>query len=376
MLPVAPYLLAVLLATSPEEESLCPPPEVASCSWEVSGDYLFWYLRKMPVPPLVTGGPAGGTGVIGDDATSTVIDDRLTTRHQRFIGLRFDIETWVPDRSLGFQVDAFFLERDSSHRSFPYGSVPTLAIPFVDAETGRPGARIVNGIDPLRGPLLGSLRVYSREELFGQEANVLFPWLRCDRGHLVVVAGTRFLQLRERLDLTSTSRDLPTQSVLYGLEDHFSVFNKFFGLQLGLEGEYRAGGLYADGKATVALGVDDQIFRAKGTAIYHDPNGRLQVPFGLFALPSNIGTHERAAFDVVGEVKGRIGYEFTANVRAHVGYSFLFWANPVRAGDQLGPVNRSQVRPGGLVGPALPDVPWNTEVFWAHGANVGVEIKW
>jgi hypothetical protein len=355
---------------------LCPPEPEAHCSWEFGAEYLWWYLRKMPIPPLVTAGPAGGTGIIGEDGTRVLQDDSLTSRHQRFVGVRGEVDVWLPDHSVGFQVNAFFLERDSSQTTYPYGALPTLAIPFINAQTGQPGARIVEGMDPLRGQLVGGMVVYSREEFFGQEANFLIPWLHCDQGDLVIVAGGRFLQLRERLDLTSTSRDAATQSVLYGLTDHFTTDDKFFGLQGGLQGEYRLGGFFVDGKATVALGADDQQLRIKGSMIYAAPGVRTELPFGLFALPSNIGSHERGAFDVVTEEKVNVGYEFCSHARVYIGYSFLAWYNPVRAGNQIEPVNRSQLLPGGPQGPFEPGVPWRTEVFWAHGADVGLEFRW
>jgi hypothetical protein len=376
MMPVAPYLLALLIPAAPVDGDLCQPDQPPTCSWEFQGDYLWWYLRKMGVPPLVTAAPAGETGILGEADTEVLRSDRLTTRHQRFVGVRVEADGWLPERELGFQVNAFFLERDSSQFTVPYGAVPTLAIPYVDAQTGQPAARIVSGIDPVRGDLIGGMVVYSRSELFGQDANFLIPCWHDESGELLLVAGARFLQLRERLDLTSTSRDVATGSVLYGLEDHLSTFNKFFGAQVGFQGEYRLAGFFVDGKATVALGVDDQTLRLKGATIFNDPTVRTEQPYGLFVLPSNRGSHERGAFDVVTEVKLNVGYEFGPHLRAHLGYSFVAWCNPVRPGDQIQPVNLSQVQPGGLQGPALPDIPWRTEVFWAHGANAGFEIRW
>ena len=48
----------------------------------------------------------------------------------------------------------------------------------------------------------------------------------------------------------------------------------------------------------------------------------------------------------------------------------------VRPGDQITAVNLSQVAPGGLVGALEPHVPWKTDLFWVHGGNIGVEIRW
>jgi hypothetical protein len=49
---------------------------------------------------------------------------------------------------------------------------------------------------------------------------------------------------------------------------------------------------------------------------------------------------------------------------------------PVRPGDQIQPVNLSQVAPGGLVGPLAPTIPFRTDSMWAHGAHAGLELRW
>jgi len=374
MLPLVLCLLTVP-AQSVEDAPFCPPEEPAGCSWDFRGDYLHWYLRKMDTPPLMVTAPPGESGDLDDPDSTVIRGGRLTSRHQRYIGMRWNLDVWAADRSVAIQLNAFFLERDSSHFTARQGSVHTLAIPYVDAVTGANESRVIHGVDPVLGRLWGGMRVYSRTELFGQEGNALIPWCEGDAGYLYLVAGGRFLQLRERLDLTSTSRVEPDRTTVYGLEDHLSLFNRFYGAQVGLQGELRHGGWFVDAKGTVALGVDTQQLRSKGFSVYHAPGVRTTAGHGLFVLPSNTGEYERAVFDVVTEVRLDVGYEWKC-WRLYLGYSFLTWANPARPGDQIGPVNLSQVRPSGLVGPALPDVPWETDFFWAHGANIGLELRW
>ena len=53
---------------------------------------------------------------------------------------------------------------------------------------------------------------------------------------LLALLGGRFLQMRERLDLTGTSKVLPVESTLYGVTDQFNTFDKFYGAQVGLLG--------------------------------------------------------------------------------------------------------------------------------------------
>jgi hypothetical protein len=93
-------------------------------------------------------------------------------------------------------------------------------------------------------------------------------------------------------------------------------------------------------------------------------------------LPSNSGAFERADFDTVWEAKLSLKYEWRRWLVVHAGYGLMIWTNPVRPGDQVTPVNLSQVAPGGLVGPLEPHIPWKTDLFWVHGGNVGLEIRW
>src|SRR5207248_3152805 len=59
-------------------------------------DFLYWYLTKLRVPPLVTTGPAGSQAVIGDPGTEILRGGgRLTSRHDRYVGERLGGEWWL-----------------------------------------------------------------------------------------------------------------------------------------------------------------------------------------------------------------------------------------------------------------------------------------
>jgi hypothetical protein len=383
---VALFLFAIVAGSAPAQELIEPGSKLADCQptvapegdygWELHVDYLYWFLNRLRVPPLVAVGPAGSSGRPGDPGVDVLNDDRLTSRHTRYVGVRPEVDWWADsEHNIGFQAAAFFLERDSTYLTIPWNSFPTLAIPYIDARNGSVQARIVAGHDPNVGDLSGSTVLYSRMEFFGQEANALFRCLGGDDFDLHWLAGGRFLQLRERLDLTSSSKILPAESTVIGLEDHFSTFNKFYGGQFGLTGEYRCGRLFVDGKAAVALGVSDQMVRLKGNSTFHVPGDLQAQQYGLLVLPSNSGEYERCVFDVVTELQINVGIEVTSWLRIHVGYSLITWQGTARPGDQIEPVNLSQVRPG-LTGPAQPMMPWREDLFWAHGVNVGIECRW
>ncbi len=340
-------------------------------------DYLYWWLNRLKTPPLLTSGPAGSSAIIGDPGTTILRGgDRITSRHDRYIGVRGGFDWWFgADRIWGVELDAFFMERDSTHFTVLPGQVPVLGLPYVD-QFGQNRSFVVSGYNSELGSLLGSTRVYSRMELFGQEGNLLLNLVRSPQREWNLFAGFRALQLRERLDLTSSASVLPEMSTVIGLEDHFQTFNKFYGGQIGGSGTFRFGRWSLEGRAAVALGGNDQEIRNKGEFIYHTPQARQVAPYGLYVLPSNSGEFDRVSFDVVTEVRLKIACELTRWLKVEAGYSLLTWVGPVRPGDQVVPINRTQVQAGGLQGPLQPLPQFSEDFFWAHGLNFGVEVRW
>jgi hypothetical protein len=360
--------------TAAQEESttrfgfLAPfrPVATPSDKCEFRVEYLTWYLSRLPVPPLAT---TGGTGVVGDPGTVILRGGELESRHDRYIGVRTGGEYWfgAGDR-FGIDGAVTILERDSSNITYPYGSYPLLARPYVDAATSQPRAEIIAGHDPARGDLTGSINVYSRIEFFTEDVNAAVRLVRSPDAHINLLAGARFIQMRERLDVTATSRVLPAQAVLYGEADHFQTFDRFYGGQVGWSGDLRFGRFTLDGKGTLAIGGDDQIIAAKGDRVFHTPAGRQTSDVGLLVQQSNTGTFERGQFDFVTEWCVNLGYRWTDHVRTRVGYTLLTWNNSVRPGDQIDALD--------LTSGTRPRIPFRTSFFWAQGLNLGLEANW
>lgn len=379
---LTPAIAQTLPATDPALPS-SPPTAEEEGQWGSRGnlevDYVYWFLRRMYAPALLTTGPTGSAGILGAPDTTIVHgNDRLHSRHgDRYIGVRLRGDWWLDDaQSFGLTGSAFFLERDSSNITYRQYTLTPLARPYTDATDGSQKSLIVAGVVPGIGELSGGFNAYSRVELFGQDLNALFALRTGDNYRLNGLLGGRFLQMRERLDLTGTSRLLPEENILFGLTDHIHTFDKFFGAQAGVTGEWRMGNFSIGGKATVALGIDAQEIKSKGDRVLHTPLERVTQPYGLYVLPSNSGEFQRAAFDVVTEVSFNLGWDLTRWLSLRVGYGLITWNNPVRPGEQIQPVNLTQVSPAGLSGPALPAIPFKEDFFWAHGGSVGLEVRW
>jgi len=339
-------------------------------------DYAHWFLDELPVPPLVTTGPLGSQAVVGEPGTEILRGGSLTSRHVRYTGVRLVGDWWLRRGSpLGVHWSATLLERNSSNITFRPNTITPLARPYRD-ENGAWQSFIIAGDSPPFGPLSGSINVYSRMEIFQEDVNLKLRLNRSASSSLDLLAGGRFIQLRERLDLTSASRVLPAETTLIGTADHIQTFDKFYGGQLGLLGEWRRGRWAVTGKGTIAVGATQQEIRTKGDRVLHTPQARTTEDYGLFVLPSNTGAFDRTVADLVTEWDVSLRWAMTSRFRWRAGYTLLTWNNPVRPGDQIEPLNLSQVTPGGLVGPLTPTVPFREDFFWAQGFHLGFEARW
>src|SRR5262249_42963212 len=139
------------------------------------------------------------------------------------------------------------------------------------------------------------------------------------------------------------------------IRETFGTHNNFYGGQLGLDWEYRRGRWTFDVLGKVALGDSHEVVIINGATATTVPGEPTTVqPFGFFALPTNIGRFTRDEFAVVPEVGVKLGYQITPHIKFTVGYTFLYWSDVVRPGDQFDRVlNLSQIG-GPLVGPARP----------------------
>jgi hypothetical protein len=342
------------------------PPACPCGHWSVTGEYLMWFLREGRVPPLLTTSSYFSGGRLGEPDTRILYgDDRLETRHgDRFFGGRITLGWVNAAETFGVEGRAFFLERDSTYFKATSDGSNLLARPYFTAD-GTSTSAVIAG-PTILGPADGGFVGYSRVELFGEEGNAVVPLASGGAVCCDLLFGTRFLQMRDRLDLTDTGHLLPARTVLFGLEDHWHTHDAFYGGQVGLRGRATWGNWFVDVRATAALGGDDQQVKAFGDRTYQTPLQRTVLPFGLFVQPGNSGTFERGRVDFVSETSGSLGYRLGHHAAVLVGYTFLYWNNPVRAGDQADLV----------VDPKKTTVPFKTDAFWAQGLNVGLDLRW
>jgi hypothetical protein len=360
----------------------CAPPGHV---W-VRGEYLLWWTKSSPLPPLVTtslpGTPVGGAGVLGAFGTSVLFGGENVSDNPRSGG-RVTAGGWLNDaQALGVEGYLFGLEGASNHFSAASTGNPILARPFFNAQTGAPDAVLIAFPGVVKG---GANVALSSTDLVGAgvdlRANACCGCsdLCCGCCYRVdVLGGYRFLHLHEGLGLSETEVATgPKAPAPVGtridLSDAFGTSNQFHGAELGAEAELRHRRWCVDVLGKVALGGTGEDIAINGTTSI---KGGPPVPGGFLALPTNSGTFHRSSFAVVPEVGLDVGYQLTDHLRVFAGYTFIYWSKVARPGDQIDlALNPSQLPPGHLTGlprPAL--VPHDTD-FWLQGIDFGGELR-
>jgi hypothetical protein len=381
----------------PEPDDENTPPNYV---W-FTAEYLFWTIKGGPLPvPLATTGSAFDLvpGAIGQPGTRVVIGDQKID-YGDFSGGRFNAGFWLdPDKVLGFEGTYFFLGQrsfDARIGSNANGE-PVIARPFIDAATGAQSAAKVAFPGAFQGLFVAS----SSSHLFGAEGNFVddvgttgfFCWDSV-RFNTTLLAGFRYLELDEDLNLTQTNVFLPlgigpfngvnvTAPATVVIRDRFKTETQFYGGQVGARLEWRWGPVFADAVGKVALGDSHQVITISGDSTLIKPGLPVQtVPGGLLALPTNSGRFTGDSFAVVPEGTVRIGYYITPLVRMVVGYNFLYSSQVVRPGQQIDlRINTTQVPTstsfGPFTGPAVPAVLFKRDDFWAQGLTIGFEFRY
>jgi hypothetical protein len=376
------------------EEAVTPP--APGPRGYVRAEYLLWQLKSDHAPPLVTtGSPSnpGVAGALGNLDTVQLFGGNLT--HNPFSGGRFTAGYFLDDcGNKAIEVSGFFLAPRSRDFTASSGEFPVLTRPFF-AVNPEFNIEVVQRT-AFPGTLLGVVQVHAPTQLWGTEANLVCPCCcGCDY-RLDVLAGPRYLNLKEGLTIVEQVQSLPGEPNLNGgratVFDSFGTKNAFYGGQVGVQGRWTRGAFSVDATVKLALGVTHQEVDISGSQTIVNRNGSGQVEHfigGLLALNSNIGDRSRDRFGFVPEAGVRLGYAVTDRLRLLVGYNFLYWNSVVRPGEQIdrgldltripnfpanfNPVTMMFVTPT-PVNPPRPAPLFNTTDFWAQGLTLGVEF--
>jgi putative beta barrel porin BBP7 len=399
--PASPYMLSAPVSSPPSADGNPSPSWAASGStanWAADpgsdgsdrvwadAEYLLWWMKGDSVPPLITASPAGTpralAGVLGGPTTILFGDANVNSDARS--GGRFALGFWLNDcKTIGLEGDFFLLESKSSGFAASSNGNPILARPFVDALTGQQASQLI----AFPGLSTGSVGAFDTSAgLVGADA-----LLRCSvccgcASRLDVVGGYRYLRFADHLgvaeSLVSTSPAstafIPVGTSL-AVTDAFDAQNEFNGFDVGLRGEVERGRWVLSGRADVALGDNHQVLDVNGSTTVSVPGVPPPVTSvgGLLALESNIGRFSRDRFVAIPEFGGRIGYKILPRVEIFADYTFLFWGDVVRAGNQIDLTVNPNLLPPVVSppGPFRPAPRFDNSSFWTQGIGLGLEAR-
>jgi hypothetical protein len=362
---------------------LCGPP---GRFW-VRDEYLGFWGKGDSLPVLVTTSPTGTL-----PATTPVFGGNTVNGGYRS-GNWVQLGMWLDCcRNWGLQADYFFVGLASTGFNQTSDGSPVLARPYTDATTGLPGQQLV----AYPGTVVGSVRVYDNTSFQSVGINLLHNlccWKSCcnesDQGcgscfqgqtcsRLDLVTGFRYYNLGDNLGVTenltniSTTNGVPVGTMIK-VNDGFRTQNNFYGGTLGLTSTLYKNRWVYEGTAQVALGANVQRITINGSTTNSFPGQTTVVnQGGLLALSSNIGTYSHTNFAAIPQISGRLGYRFTPRFTGFVGYTFIYWGQVARAGNQVNTtVNTNLLPPPQPGGPAQPSFTLHETSFWAQGITLG-----
>jgi hypothetical protein len=390
----------------------CWGPRAPLFMWGPTGiwakiDYLYWTQSGTNIPALVTQGSINDAhpGALGQPGTTVLYGDGLINDEGRS-GFRFQAGLWLNRcATLGFEGEFLNLgDEESNFHQWSDGSV-ILARPFNDASLTpfAPRAELVSFPRGNPNSLDGSIDVSGVTHFNGAGARLLVTLCRqdgcwtdecgCmtyhDRFRMIFTGGYRYLDLEDKLGvserLTTSAGIVPgTENVgteAFAIDDNFRTHNSFHGGELGLKFEFQRNRWGLELFPRVALGSTHQEVNINGTTVATDSTGvQTTSQGGLLAQPTNSGTHVQDMFSVVPEIDVNMSWQATPHTKLVVGYSFLYWNNVVRVGDQIDTAVNSTTLPNSPI-PATGDTTrprftFAETGFWAQGLNAGVDIRW
>jgi len=369
-------------------DDCCEPCGLPGRFW-ARADYLNWRTRGQQYPVLITTSPEGtpnrapdGTpiaGVPGLSTTTVLLGGERGDSNARN-GLMFTAGAWLNDcRTLGIEARYFQLQTQADSFEANSNTFPILISPFTD-ELGQP-QRFAIGFPEFAS---GSVNLTNSSRFYGGDIHALINLCCSCNCRVDALVGYRHLRLNEDLRIRDIETFIPDQSTIDATDD-FNTRNRFNGADLGIVAQYFSCKWTVDVGARVALGVTEREVSINGSSTFIQPGiDPITRVGGIRAQASNIGTQSDDQFTAIPEFSVNFGYRLTCNLRALVGYTFIYWPDVARSGDQIdNTLNLSQfpssTSPGGLsslVGAARPAAQINESNYWAHGFNLGLEFRY
>ncbi|MGA2254893.1 MAG: BBP7 family outer membrane beta-barrel protein [Thermoguttaceae bacterium] len=347
----------------------------------VRSEFLAWWTKGFATPSLLTTGPGTNSsqaGVLDAPGTSVLLGGK-DFQGGFHPGVRLALGAWLnASQTMGIEGSYFQLSRQTEFFNTSGVSVPVLARPFFNSETGQQDSQIVN----FPGQQSGTFSSTSSTEL--QVAEVLVrknlnqqPGFAFD-----MMAGYRYQQLEDHLAVGDTLTFSGTQSgfpagTIVQQSDRFDTRNAFQGGEVGMSTTFRRQWWSIDALLKIAVGQTHSRVTIDGATTTTIPGqAATSLPGGFLALPSNMGVHDSDQFSVMPELGVTLGFDLSSQLRATIGYDLLYWNAVARPGDQIDlNIDPRQFPPPAITNATRPEFILHTSDYWAQGLNLGLDLR-
>jgi hypothetical protein len=343
-----------------------------------SAEYLVWWIKSNPTPPLVGTLPAIQAVQNLDNLPPGAIGHTFgggPLRFGEFSGGRFTAGGWLDaGQNIGVEGSLLFLERRHINFGATSAGDPVIGPVLFDATANK--ETIIVPVNP--ADAVERARGSASERLWGYEINARHRVVLFGESSIDVLAGFRYLDLQDDLfsQTSTTFLDFGTRT----RTDFFNTRDQFYGGQVGGVIDLREGPWALSLIGKIGFGNVHQTININGSTLTVPFTGTPQlIPGGVLALPSNIGSYHHNESTWLPEFTANLGYQFNGHLRVFIGYTFLYMNHVVRPGDVIDAVNPASIpnvivpNPSPLVRPA----PLFKETnVWAQGINFGLEYRY
>ncbi|NUQ65122.1 MAG: BBP7 family outer membrane beta-barrel protein [Pirellulales bacterium] len=355
----------------------------------VRSEYLLWWTEGAHLPPLVTTSPQGtsqtNAGVL-PGATVLLGNEEINSGSRSGGRITFGLR---PNGCSPWGIETSYMRLGNESTFFAAegeGGRPILARPFnfvwnndpdnPGGDENGPAAHLISFADAQGTLFEGAVAVESSTTLQGVELLMRRRVSDWCTGGVDLVAGWRYWRLDDDLIILESVDRLRAPTATVALTDVFQTENRFNGGELGVIADAQWCRWSFEGLLKVAIGRTESEVTIDGSTVTTSgtPPVDATSPFGLLALPSNIGTYQEEEFAMVPEFGLSVGYDLTCRLRLTFGYTLVYWGQVARAADQID-LDLNLPVEGEQTGPDRPVFPFATTDFWAQGMNFGLDFR-
>jgi hypothetical protein len=354
-------------------------PDEGGQFW-VGADYVMAWFHGQTPPPLVTTSPAGtpqtAAGILGQPGT-TVLFGGDSVNDQMRSGFRISTGYWfTPRKDWGVEAGFSMLESQATVFGFASDGTTILARPFIDANTHLAQAQLVAFPGSSSGSVAGRV---SSGNFYEAHFDFVDRVAVTDFVQLDALVGYRFYRYDEGLsigqNLAPTGPDFAPGTVI-ATSDGFNATNEFHGVDVGVRTRFTWESLTLTGLAKIAIGHVGRVVNINGVTVTSVPGANTVVKNGgLYALSSNIGTHENDEWTTLPELGVNLDWQVNGNVKVQLGYSVLFLNHIGRVTDQVNTTINPNLLPNATTagtGPNSPTFNFSRADMTIQSINLGV----